>query len=503
MAETISKHRVSEYNRRDRWAFNGLLCLMVWLPLPLASNRSWAIGILIAIVTLLCAMVALSWRRDLPALLATLSKYRLPLALLGLFVICSFLQVAPLPASWVGVLSPNSFKVQQAAGLSAIGASMYLSLDVYQSRIMASLSCAYFFTFVLVLLLVRDTRRLDRMAQVLVWSGLAQAVIGVLLFSLGAHYRLFFYELLHANVLGTFANRNHFAGYMEMTLAVGIGLMLARLGNSEPTYSGWRHRVVAGMNFLLGPKMRLRIMLVIMVIALVLTRSRMGNTAFFASMLIVGLISLPLSWRTAPATIALITSLVIVDVVLVGTWVGLDKVVSRLDETKLSTSAAGGINNAGKVINGKYVEDSVEERLLPARYALHLIADFPLFGTGGGSFYTAFTRYRPPEIAGYYDHAHNDYAEIASNSGLLGGALLALLTLSSFVMAVKIMIKRRSSLVRGIAFGAMMSIVALAIHSSVDFNLQIPANALTFVIILALAWVAAKLPSQGGGGIRR
>jgi len=496
MAETFSKHRVSEHNRRDRWAFNGLLCLVVWLPLPLASNRSWAIGILVAIVALLSATIALTWRRDLPVLLATLSPYRLPVALLGAFVACSFLQITPLPPSWVALLSPNSFQVQQAADLGAAGAPMYLSLEVYQSRIMASLSCAYFFTFVLVLLLVRDTSRLDRLAQVLVWSGLLQAVAGVLLFSVDAHYRLFFYELQHDNVLGTFVNRNHFAGYMEMTLAVGIGLMLARLGNSEPSYSGWRHRVVAGMAFLLGPKMRLRIMLVIMVIALVLTRSRMGNTAFFASMLIVGLVSLPLSWRAAPATIALIVSLVIVDVVLVGTWVGLDKVVSRLDETTLS--AGGG--NVGKVINGKYVEDSVEERLLPARYALHLIADFPVFGTGGGSFYTSFTRYRPPEIAGYYDHAHNDYAEIASNDGLLAAGLLALLVLSSLVMSVKIMIKRRVSLVRGIAFGAMMSIVALAIHSSVDFNLQIPANALTFVIILALAWVAAKLPSQGGGG---
>ncbi|MYM37624.1 polymerase [Duganella sp. FT94W] len=500
MVETFSKHKLSEHNRLDRWAFNGLLCLVVWLPLPLASNRSWAIGILLAMVALLSVTVVLAWRRDLPVLLASLRQYRLPLLLLGAFVACAFLQVAPLPAAWVAWLSPASFQLQQAAGLAAGGAPLHLSLDVYQSRIVASLSCAYFFVFVLVLLLVRDKRRLDRLAQVLVWSGLAQAIIGVLLFSAGAHYRLFFYELLHANVMGTFANRNHFAGYMELTLAVGIGLMLARLGNSGPSYSGWRHRVASGMQFLLSPKMRLRLMLVIMVIALVLTRSRMGNTAFFAAMLIVGLISLPLSWRAAPATVALITSLVIVDVVLVGTWVGLDKVVSRIDETTLAASGQG---NAGKVINGKHVEDSVEERLLPARYTVQMISDFPVFGTGGGSFYTTFTRYRPPEIVGYYDHVHNDYAEIASDHGLLGGGLLAALVLATFGISLKIMLKRRSSLPRGIAFAAMMSTVALAIHSSVDFNLQIPANALTFLIILALAWVAARLPSQQGGGQRR
>ena len=42
-----------------------------------------------------------------------------------------------------------------------------------------------------------------------------------------------------------------------------------------------------------------------------------------------------------------------------------------------------------------------------------------------------------------------------------------------------------------------MSIVALLVHSSVDFNLQIPANALTMVVILAMGWVAARLPTAG------
>jgi O-antigen ligase len=504
MAATSFDSDIADYSRRDQWLFRCLQGLVFWLPLPLASNRAWAIGILVLAVCLLCAAFVLTWRKQASIPLAILGKFALPLAIFGAFVLFSFFQVLPLPASWVAILSPNSFKIQQAAGLSAYGMPMHLSLDVYHSSIMSSLSCIYFFTFVLILLLVRTPDRLDRLALTLVWSGLFQALVGVLLYSFGAEYRLFFYNLLHANVIGTFVNRNHFAGYMEMTLAIGIGLMLARLGSRSPSYSGWRHRVVNILTFLMSPKMRLRIMLVIMVIALVLTRSRMGNTAFFASMLIVGVISLPLSWRTAPATIALIISLIVVDVVLVGTWVGLDKVVSRLNQTNIAASTSG--NNVGTGVgtgvgnnvgnNGGRTEDSLEERLLPARHALDMIADYPVFGTGAGSFYSTFSTYRPPEIAGYYDHAHNDYAEIASDLGLLGSGMLAALVLLTFGVSLKVLYQRRSSLPRGIAFGAMMSIVALAIHSSVDFNLQIPANAMSFVMILALAWVAAKLPSQ-------
>ena len=62
--------------------------------------------------------------------------------------------------------------------------------------------------------------------------------------------------------------------------------------------------------------------------------------------------------------------------------------------------------------------------------------------------------------------------------------------LSTFVVALRTLYERRDPLCRGIAFGATMGIIAIMIHSWVDFNLQIPANALTFVVLLALGWAA-------------
>ena len=83
-------------------------------------------------------------------------------------------------------------------------------------------------------------------------------------------------------------------------LALGIALLaLVGCGGSGGSVSG---------AFILSPKMRLRLLLVVMVIALVLTRSRMGNAAFFAAMLIVGSIAIVLASKTAPKTIALIAS---------------------------------------------------------------------------------------------------------------------------------------------------------------------------------------------------
>jgi O-antigen ligase len=360
---------------------------------------------------------------------------------------------------------------------------MTLSLDVFQSRLMATLSFVYLVVFLVALLTVRDALRLERLALVLVWSGVLQAVLGVVLFSLKAEYRIFFSTVSHSNLIGTFVNRNHLAAYLCMCLSIGIGLMLARLGGRTPRHHNWKLRVVAAIEFTLSAKMRLRLMLVVMVIGLVLTRSRMGNAAFFSAMLVVGFMAIVLARKTAPQTIALITSLIIIDVLVVGTWVGLEKVVERIQETELTTAAGG-------------KSESVEARTEAARTALAMVQDFPLMGSGGGSFYNVFLSYRTPQYGySYVDHAHNDFVEIAADYGLLGLGILGALVALSLWTALAVLARRRSNLPRGIAFGVAMSIVALLVHSTVDFNLQIPANALTMVVILAMGWVTHTLPS--------
>ena len=88
---------------------------------------------------------------------------------------------------------------------------------------------------------------------------------------------------------GTFVNRNHLAGYLEMALAIGLGLMLMAGKGKPAELSGrWRGRVRSILRLLLSQKAILRLMLVAMVVGLILTRSRMGNTAFFNSLLITG-----------------------------------------------------------------------------------------------------------------------------------------------------------------------------------------------------------------------
>ena len=463
---------------QDSGVFLGFLCLLVWAPLPLGSNRVWAIGLLLLATVALLGCTVWVWRGQFQMAQKRLAKFLVPFGLLSAMVALSWLQVTPMPAAWVKAVSPMAAAAQSGAD------TMTLSLDVFQSQLMAGLSFTYLCVFLLTLLCVRTAKRLDTLAQVLVWSGVLQAVIGAVLFSVHAHYTLFFVDLLHDRMKGSFVYHNSMAGYLCMCLSVGVGLMLARLGASPKIESTWKARLRAAIEFVLSPKMRLRMLLVIMVIALVLTRSRMGNTAFFVAMLVVGLAGVGLARKTAPQTIALIISLIVIDVLIVGTGVGLEKVVERIQDTDL-TDASGG------------KAESIQARTEAARTAVALVKDFALVGSGGGSFYNVFLSYRTPEYGyTYVDHTHNDFVEIASDYGLLGLGILGSLVALSLGTVLRVMAKRRSVLPWGVAFGVAMAIVGLLLHSTVDFNLQIPANALTIVVILAMGWIASELPSK-------
>ena len=476
MANSPSRSHAS--GPKDGWIFAGLLILLIWAPLPIGSNRLWAIGILIAFATVLLLSTLWVWRLQASAALTVLRQYRWPLGLIAGMVLLSWFQVTPLPVGLIEILSPNTIEFQRPAVAQTI------SMDVFQTQSMASLAYAYFAVFLVAVLTVRDTHRLDKLAQLLVWSGVLQAVLGAILFSFKAEYRIFYVNVSHMRAIGTFVNQNSLAGYLCMCLSVGIGLMLARLGKGDDQeLKHWKTRVVNAIAFTLSPKMRLRLLLIVMVIALVLTRSRMGNTAFFASMVIVGLIAVIVARKTAPQTIALIVSLIVIDVLVVGTWVGLEKVVERIQETELSDSDGG-------------KSESVEARTMAARTSIPIIKDFPLFGTGGGSFYNIFLSYRTPSYGyTFVDHTHNDYVEIATDYGLVGLGLLAALVAATLATVIRVLARRKSRLPWGIAFGVAMSMVALLFHSTVDFNLQIPSNALTMVVILAMGWIASVVPA--------
>ncbi len=145
--------------------------------------------------------------------------------------------------------------------------------------------------FFLVLVLVDSRQRILSITGVMVACGVFQAFFASVAMMSDLEQVAFLDKTFdRTSATGTFINPNHLAGFLEMNLAIGIGMLLAQL-HRHPAGS-WREFMRRTIDIVLSSKFRLRLYLAIMVVGLVLTRSRMGNTAFFSSLLLCGVVGL-------------------------------------------------------------------------------------------------------------------------------------------------------------------------------------------------------------------
>lgn len=470
--------------------FYGLLGLIAWAPLPLGSNRTWAWAILVAGSSLLAIAWLVGHLRGRFVVTDAFRRAHWALGVGALWLLYIGLQFVALPAEWVQTLSPRAYEAHAtAAGVlgQSIGTTLTLSVDPHATRDFWFKTVAYECMFCLTLLVVDTRQRLELLLKTLVVSGTLQAFYGSIMVLSGLEYGFVIKKFATGLVTGTYVNRNHLAGYLNLCLAVGIGLMISKLGG-EAIHT-WRQRIRSIASLLLGEKTRLRVYLIVMVIGLVLTRSRGGNAAFFASTLIVGAIGLLLMRNAPRSTMFFLVSIVAVDIFVVGTWFGVDQVAKRIQETEVTSK----VDNLLPTEN----RDEVD------RLALNYAKDYLFTGSGGGTFYVTFPTYQNRSVVGFFDHAHNDYLQLLTETGVIGLALCILIVLLAAVQALLALRRRNDSLMRGTAFGVMLAICWLTIHSTMDFNMQIPANALTMTVILALAWVAAALRDGGSRDLRK
>ena len=410
----------------ERGALAIFLALLVWAPFPLGSNRAWAWSLLELGLFLAAALWSVAWMQRRHGSLAVARAAWPAFAVLGAWLAYLALQWAPLPPGLVRLLSPQAAAVHALAEPYARGSWITLSIDPNASFAFWLKSCAYAAAFFLALALGHSRPRARLIALMLVLSGLAQAMYGGLMHLSGTNLEIFGTSIPHASqASGGFVNRNHLAGFLEITLALGIGLMVGSL--RETGRRSWRQFTRDMAELLISLKASLRLALVVMVIALVMTRSRMGNTAFFASLLIAGGAALALSRHATRSTVILIASLIAIDLFIAGAWFGVEKTVQRIEQTTAR---------------------EVEERQDPSVYALDIARDYPLFGAGAGTFATTFMRYRGEGIRPFYDHAENDYTQFLVETGAIGALLAGSLPVMALILAVLALSRRRDQIGR-------------------------------------------------------
>jgi O-antigen ligase len=450
----------------DRFLFLGLLAILLWLPLPWGSHSNWAVSLAgTAVFGLLTAWWSMAFFGvvELPK---QVRRLQVPLLIWLLWLAWVAIQAVGLSPASLATLSPASAAIHEPVALLADRPPIY-SLSIAPGITWSKWieSGVYFGLYFLTVLTVRSDGRLRRLLITLTIAGLVQAFYGSLMVTSGAEYGwLVKKEFYTDSATGTFVNRNHFAGYLEMTAAAAIALVLADLRASSGDWR-WRTMLTGLLDLVLSIKFLARLSLVVMAVGLVLSRSRMGNLAFFACVSVGGLAYVLLRERQLFfKALIFFASILVVDILLVSEKFGLERVIERIDATR--------------------PEQEVRVKLLSEIGPV--IGAYGLTGSGLGTFSLAYEPYRSEAMTENLDHAHNDYIEFLVETGIVGVALLGALLAWHARHAARVIFRRQHRLKVAACFSTLIAMFALGIHSAADFNFQIPANAGTFVVLLAM-----------------
>jgi len=394
-----------------------------------------------------------------------------PMALMLAWVAFTLFQAAPLPAALAQALSPAAFDLYEYALGPGHGALLSISIDREATLAEFLKGAAYTALFFLTVTLVNSHRRARLLLKTVVFVGLAEAVYGLLNTLTGLEYIWWTPKTAYVGfVTGTFVNRNHFAGHMELLLPLALGLLMAYRGPAPG--AGWKAWLRGLTSLPLEARGRLIIYIVIMFAALLLSGSRGGIVSLLVALTLAFIVLYRAAGgrggaeiRYAPFVLAL--------VIIAGAWLGLGKLPERVDHMKYHT---GG-------------------RLLAWEATSAIVKDYPVFGSGAGTFQYIFPLYEAGALVGwgYYDHAHNDYLELLAEQGVAGLALAAAIFLTLLLRIARALARRRDPLMRGLLFASFTGALSLLIHAIIDFNFHIPANAAYFYVILGLGVVGSSL----------
>jgi O-antigen ligase len=211
--------------------------------------------------------------------------------------------------------------------------------------------------------------------------------------------------------------------------------------------------------------------------ATVMTLSRMGFFAALCGLYFVGALTLgaKISGRTRWIATGVLGGLLLLALIYLPT----DALMSRM------------VNVAqGQEITG-------EGRVRIWNETLPLVPSYPFFGSGLGSFEFAFYRVKDTFPHAKVDFAHNDYLQILVELGVIGFAIVATLVIAVLAHAIRALRRAANYDAHALAIACSGALVAILVHSTADFNLYIPANAM---LVAWIAGISLGLPLASGRG---
>jgi O-antigen ligase len=272
-------------------------------------------------------------------------------------------------------------------------------------------------------------------------------------------------EGTNANGFGPFVNRNHFAGWMLMTTCLTLGVLCGRI---ERARVGAKPDLRSGLVWLSTAEAN-RIALIAagamtMTVSLIWTMSRSGIISLVCAVgCFLWLVARRRGLGTWPRTVivALLGMLLLVGL----NWRGIDRIAAWFGDTR-----------------------DLVDRTAAWRDGWQVVRDFPIVGTGINTYADAMIFYQKHVLEFWMTHAHNDYLQL-----LAEGGLLVFIPATIVVVLLAVEVRRRiraateDSYEYWIRVGAGVGLIAIGIQETVEFSLQMPANAFLFATLAAIA----------------
>lgn len=381
-----------------------------------------------------------------------LSRNALQWPLVGLIII-GLIQVIPLG---------NAVDVGGALGGQL---RRTLSLDPYATRLTLIQLFALLIYFAAALSYIDSPGRLRTIVRTIIIFGFVLGFIAIIqsLISPTKIYGLRAPAL--AVPFGPFVNRHNFAGYMEMTLALPLGMM----------FSGAIER---------EKRLLYLTAIALMGVALLMSGSRGGMISMVAMIFFLIILTgfRPKVEGIAPGITARTRHLVL--------RVGLG--LALLLAIAVGVTLIGGESSLSRFMDSVNASDPTTGRTHVWHVTLQVIKTHPVIGSGLGAYGVAYTPFDPRNGVNRAEQAHNDYLQVLADTGIIGGVLGLFFIISLFRMGIQ---RRQSPDVfrRGVATGALAACFAVLVHSFFDFTLHTTSNALLFLTMAALATIDARV----------